>query len=239
MYDAITRTEIAGHGHPRGTSVVRERWYQYLRIAFGLLTLTAIVYQLYIGVTENDTNLGDFLSFFTIESNLLTVVVLLAGAALALQGRETTPGWELFRGAVASYMLTTFIVFAALLSGLPDNLDLTEPWVNFVLHQFMPIVMVLDWAISPPRHQLTIRQALVWMIFPLAYCIYSLIRGPIADWYPYPFLNPDSAGGYGGVIAYSLGIAVLFMGIIWALVTVGNKAREWWGTRSADAQPAT
>lgn len=218
--------------------MVRERWYQYLRIALGALTLTAIVAQLIIGLDKHDTEIGNFLSFFTIEANLLTVVVLLAGAALALQGRETTPGWELFRGAVASYMLTTFIVFAALLSGLPDNLDLTEPWVNVVLHQMMPIVMVLDWLVSPPRHRLTVRRALIWMVFPLAYCIYSLIRGPIVDWYPYPFLNPDSVGGYGGVVAYSIGIAVLFLGIIWALVTAGNRARDWWEMRAETARPA-
>lgn len=219
-------------------SVVRDSRYQLLRIVFGLLTLAAIVTQLWIGVTENDARASNFFSFFTIESNLLTVAVLLAGAALALRGQETSPAWELFRGAVAAYMMTTFIVFAALLSGLPDELDLTEPWVNVVLHQLMPIVIVIDWVISPPRHRLTIRQALVWMLFPLAYCIYSLIRGPIADWYPYPFLNPDSVGGYAGVLAYSVGIAILFMGIIWALVTVGNKARDWWDDRSASLQPA-
>ncbi len=219
--------------------MVRQPWYQYLRVGFGLLTLAAIVAQLWIGVTENDARASNFFSFFTIESNLLTVVVLLAGAWLALRGQETTPGWELFRGAVAAYMTTTFIVFAALLSGLPDNLDLTEPWVNFVLHQLMPIVIVLDWVVSPPRNPLTVRQALVWMLFPLAYSVYSLVRGPIVDWYPYPFLNPDSVGGYGGVLAYSIGIAVLFMGITWCLVTIGNKARDWWAARSVDAQPAT
>ncbi len=215
----------------------RQPWYQYLRVGFGLLTLAAIAAQLWIGVTENDARASNFFSFFTIESNLLTVVVLLAGAWLALRGQETTPGWELLRGAVAAYMTTTFIVFAALLSGLPDNLDLTEPWVNFVLHQLMPIVIVLDWVISPPRNPLTVRRALVWMLFPLAYFVYSLFRGPIVDWYPYPFLNPDSVGGYGGVLAYSIGIAVLFMGIIWFLVTIGNKARDWWAARSVDAQP--
>ncbi len=218
--------------------MAKEPWYQYLRIGLGLLTLAAIAYQLYIGVTENDSKASNFFSFFTIESNLLTVFVLIVGAALALRGQETSPGWELFRGAVAAYMTTTFTVFAALLSGLPDNLDLTEPWVNFVLHQFMPIAIVLDWVISPPRHWLTIRQALVWITFPLVYCVYSLIRGPIVDWYPYPFLNPDSTGGSGGVSAYSLGIGVVFIGIIWALVTAGNKAREWWSDRSTDARSA-
>jgi len=223
----------------KGRDVVREPWYQYLRIGFGLLTLAAIVVQLWVGVTENDSSTSNFFSFFTIESNLLTVVVLLAGAALALRGQETSPGWELFRGAVAAYMTTTFIVFAALLSGLSDELDLTEPWINVVLHQLMPIVLVIDWVASPPRHRLTVRRASVWMILPLAYCIYSLIRGPIVDWYPYPFLNPDETGGYLGVTAYSLGIAVLFLGIVWALVTIGNKAHDWWAARTAPIQPAT
>ncbi len=218
--------------------MVRDSRYQLLRIAFGLLTLAAIVTQLWIGVTERDARVSNFLSFFTIESNLLTVAVLLAGAALAMRGQATSPGWELFRGAVVAYMTTTFIVFAALLSGLPDNLDLTEPWVNFVLHQLMPIVMILDWIVSPPRHRWTVRQALVWMLFPLAYCVYSLIRGPIVEWYPYPFLNPDSAGGYPGVAAYSVGIAVLFVGIVWFVVTIGNMAHDWWATRDPGSQPA-
>ncbi|MBA2467804.1 MAG: Pr6Pr family membrane protein [Chloroflexia bacterium] len=218
--------------------MVRDSRYQLLRIAFGLLTLAAIVTQLWIGVTERDARVSNFLSFFTIESNLLTVAVLLAGAALAMRGQETSPGWELFRGAVVAYMTTTFIVFAALLSGLPDNLDLTEPWVNFVLHQLMPIVMILDWIVSPPRHRWTVRQALVWMLFPLAYGVYSLIRGPIVEWYPYPFLNPDSAGGYPGVAAYSVGIAVLFVGIVWFVVTIGNMAHDWWATRDPGSQPA-
>jgi hypothetical protein len=208
-----------------------------VRIGFGLLTFVAIVAQLVIGIDRHDTRISNFLSFFTIEANLLTVVVLLLGAVLALWGYETSLGWELFRGAVAAYMTTTFIVFAALLSRLPDNLDLTEPWVNFVLHQLMPIVVVLDWVFSPPQHRITIRRALIWSVVPVAYCGYSLIRGPIVDWYPYPFLNPDAAGGYPGVVAYSIGIAVLFIGIVWFVVTIGARASEWWATRAHPASP--
>lgn len=219
--------------------MIREPWYQLLRIAFGLLTLVAIVSQLTIGIGERNANVANFFSFFTIESNLLTVAVLLVGAVLALRGHEASAGWELFRGAVAAYMTTTFIVYAALLSGLPDNLDLTEPWINFVLHQLMPIVIVLDWVISPPQHRFTIRQALVWIVFPLAYVAYSLIRGPIVEWYPYPFLNPDAAGGYPGVIAYSIGIGVLFVGIVWFVVTIGNRAHDWWEHRGRKPALAT
>jgi hypothetical protein len=34
------------------------------------------------------------------------------------------------------------------------------------------------------------------------YCAYSLIRGPIVHWRPYPFLDPDEAGGYLGLFAW-------------------------------------
>lgn len=217
--------------------MAREPWHQFLRIGLGLLTLAAVFIQLWIGVTENDAKASNFFSFFTIQSNLLTVIVLLAGGMIALRRQASSPGWDLFRGAVVAYMTTTGIVYAALLSGLPDNLDLTQPWVNSVLHQVMPIAMVVDWIISPPERRLTVRRALIWMIFPMAYLVYSLIRGPIVDWYPYPFLNPDEVGGYAGVVAYAVGIAALFTGIIWFVVAVGNKARDWRSTRTAPMQP--
>ncbi len=35
----------------------------------------------------------------------------------------------------------------------------------------------------------------MWLIFPVVYVVYSLIRGPVADWYPYPFLDPNLDGG--------------------------------------------
>ena len=38
-----------------------------------------------------------------------------------------------------------------------------------------------------------------WLIFPIVYVVYSLVRGPIADWYPYPFLDPNLDGGAGKV----------------------------------------
>ena len=218
--------------------MTRGPWYQWLRIGFAALGCAAILGQLISSWDLESFQLGNFFSFFTIQSNLLAIVVLLVGAYVGLNGRDADPGWELFHGAVAAYMTTTGLVFAALLSGLPDDLDLTLPWVNVVLHQVMPIVIVLDWLISPPHHRLTVRKALVWMVYPLAYLVYSEIRGPIVNWYPYPFLDPDEVGGPLGVAAYAVGITLLFLGIIWFIVTIGNRAREWWDARPPAQVPA-
>jgi hypothetical protein len=226
-------------GSAEGYTVTGRPWYQWLRISFALLTVAAIVGQLSASWDRDTFSLANFFSFFTIQSNILAALILLVGAWAGFRKLETLPAWELIHGAAVAYMTTTFIVFAALLSGLPDDLDLTEPWVNFVLHQLIPVVILLDWLISPPYHRLTVRRALVWAVYPIAYCAYSLIRGPIVDWYPYPFLNPDEAGGYLGVVAYAIGIAVLFVGIIWFVVTLGNKARDWWSVRSGTPQLAS
>ena len=44
-------------------------------------------------------------------------------------------------------------------------------------------------------------------LFPLAWVAYSLVRGALIDWYPYPFLNPAQQAGYGGVAVYVIAIA--------------------------------
>jgi len=58
-----------------------------------------------------------------------------------------------------------------------------------------------------PRERIPVRTSLVWLAFPLLYLVYSLVRGPIVEWYPYPFLDPRSAG-YGTVAVMSVLIAV-------------------------------
>ena len=69
-------------------------------------------------------------------------------------------------------------------------------WVDVVLHKIFPIVVVLDWILDPPMTRLTFRDALLWLVFPLAWIGLTLVRGAIDGWYPYPFLDPAN-GGYG------------------------------------------
>lgn len=57
----------------------------------------------------------------------------------------------------------------------------------------------------------------------MVYVIYSLIRGPIVDWYPYPFLDPAKAGSYAGIAAYSVGIAIGIFMVIWMTVALANR----------------
>lgn len=104
------------------------------------------------------------------------------------------------------YMTITGITYSLLLSNI--EVDTAVPWINVVLHYTMPTVIVIDWLVDLPGKRISLRDSLIWLAFPLAYLVYSLLRGPFADWYPYPFLDPR-IDGYGHVAIMSLLIAVM------------------------------
>lgn len=113
-------------------------------------------------------------------------------------------GLYYLRGAATIYMTVTGITYSLLLRNVA--VDTAVPWVNLVLHYVIPIVMIVDWLIDLPPFRIRAMSAMVWLIYPIVYLAYSLIRGPLVDWYPYPFLDPRPEG-YIPVIATSIAIA--------------------------------
>ena len=72
-------------------------------------------------------------------------------------------------------------------------------------------------------NEISYRKILVWLIYPIVWLIYTMIRGLIIDWNPYPFLEPSQPGGYLAVTLYSVGIAITFMVFSWLLVIIGSR----------------
>ena len=195
------------------------------RLVFAALNVAAIVAQLvYSSQYSVSFSLVNFFSFFTILSNVFATIVFTMSAFYLAVGRKPSAADDVLRGASVLYMGITGIVYATLLSGI--DVDLTLPWVNLQLHYIMPIVVVLDWLYQPQRSQLTVKKITPWLIFPALYLAYTLVRGPIAGWYPYPFLDPAKAGGYGGVLLYSVGILVLLFAASFVLMKLGNSLKR-------------
>jgi hypothetical protein len=200
---------------------LNRRWLASLyRVGFGLLTASALMAQFFASRVHPAFSAVNYFSYFTNISNILGAIVFLCVGL----GVERTWAVELVRGAATLYLVVTFLVFAVLLSDIP--LGLVLPWVNTVLHQVMPIAVLLDWLFSPPRLRLALRRSLLWLILPIVYLTYSLIRGANVEWYPYPFLDPGKVSGYGGVAAYCAGITVLFLVLTALLTWCGNYLHE-------------
>jgi len=184
------------------------------RVFFALLGFSAIITEVATIVERGRFIPANFFSFFTVESNLLAVVVLLLSALALSRGRENRT-LALLRGANTLNMIIVGVVFSLLLSGLDTELT-AVPWDNIVLHYIMPVVVALDWFACLPRSPVSFRSSLLWLIFPIAYVVYSLTRGYIVGWYPYPFLDP-SQHGYLPVAVTCLVLAVVMVGLAWLL----------------------
>jgi hypothetical protein len=185
-----------------------------VRLFFGFLTVAAIVTQLQTSI-NNNWSIINFFSFFTIESNILAAIILIIVGIGTLKQQKSNPQFAFIRGAATLYMTMTGIIYALLLSGNEVALQTTVPWVNIVLHYLFPVVVLLDWILFPPKFHLPFKKALLWLVFPGAYFVYSLIRGSIVDWYPYPFLNPSN--GWGNLIITCVFIAIGVVGLAWLL----------------------
>lgn len=193
------------------------------RLVFSLLTLAALSAQLVVHV-QSGFNVVNFFSYFTNLSNLFAAVVMLIGAISLIRHREPTATDDLVRGSSVAGMVIVGIVFNILLSH--TDLGSLMPWVNAVTHYVMPIAAVLDWLYQPPKSNIALKQIQYWLIFPLIYLVYTLVRGAIVGWYPYPFLNSANVGGYGGVLLYSLAISVLFFVVSVVLIMLGKWLRR-------------
>jgi hypothetical protein len=192
-------------------------------LAFGLLTIVALVAQYIHRAHPTAFYTVNFFSYFTIESNLFATALLLYGAARGLLGgrRADSPGHDLLRGAAVLYMTITGLVYVLVLSGSKPAV----PWANAVVHYAMPIVIVLDWLFDPPRSRL-VRAALGrWLIFPLVFFAYTLIRGALVNWYPYPFLDAATKG-YARVLANGVGVLLVMIAVGSGALWAGNGLRE-------------
>ena len=198
------------------------------RVLFAGLTVVAIVVQLASLAAKGTLNPVNYFSYFTIDSNLIAIGVLIAAALN--RDRASTPRLDLVRGGAVVYMSITGIVFTLLLSN--TDVDTAIPWVNSVVHELMPLVMLADWLITPPAARLPMRQGLLWLSFPLVWIVYTIIRGAIVNLYPYPFLNPAN-GGYASVAVYCVAILIAMLVVSALVVVLANAAGS--GRRRVDA----
>jgi len=191
------------------------------KIIFGtvvaFLTWFSIVFQFYL----TKGSIANLFSYFTILCNLLVALSL----SFSIFFPKTKTGIYFssisVQTAIALYIFIVALVYNSVLRGLL----LLEGWqilVDNMLHVVIPILYLLYWFLFVPKAYLNWKNGMYWTLFPFLYLIYSLIRGAIVQWYPYPFLNAAKYG-YEQVI-FNVGIMLLvFFSAGAILIVVNNK----------------
>jgi hypothetical protein len=156
--------------------------------------------------------------YFTILSNLL-----IGGTSLLLAVRPDRPS-TVFRtlrldGVLA--IAVTGVVYHLALAGLQE-LTTAGQLSNQLLHTVSPILGVFGWLLFGPHGTLSPR--VVWwsLAYPLLWLAFTLVRGAISGFYPYPFLEAGELG-YPRVALNCVLIAVLFLALAAALLLLDRR----------------
>ncbi len=158
-----------------------------------------------------------FISYFTIQTNLLVAVcyTTLLMAPGTAWGRFFAKQQSL--AAITVYIIIVGLIYNTILRVLWSPVGLQRT-VNELLHSVVPVLCVVYWLVFAGKDQLQWKNVFPWLIYPFIYIIYILVRGSLSGFYPYPFISTDHLG-LNKVLVNSAGIAVVF--IIMSLVLVG------------------
>lgn len=198
-----------------------------LAVQLGLVISGASVLVTTGPVPGPGTRVLRFVSYFTVQSNLL---VLLAAAALALSSAtartwlDSRVGRTLRLDALVGITVTG-VVHWFLLRPLLD-LDGWSFLTDKLLHVAVPLLALAGWLLAGPHGRLTtgtvpqtLGRALVW---PLGWLGYTALHGAVTGWYPYPFLDVG-VHGYRSVAVSCAGVALLFLAVAGALLAADRR----------------
>jgi hypothetical protein len=160
-------------------------------------------------------------SFFTIMTNIGAVLVHVS--LLSPSGYAWFPAFagSRLRAGVAVAISLVFIVYATVLARLwqPQGLFLL---CDVLLHYVTPVLFVLWWLIAGADGSTRWRDISWWMVYPLAYLAYVLLRAPIAGEVPYPFLDVEKNGAASVAVS-----ALATTGLFLVLCVIAVFADHW------------
>jgi hypothetical protein len=179
------------------------------RIA-GIFRLALALLCLY-GVAEPILTSGNStLHFFTVQSNLIVMVVMAWAGIAALRGTRQPPAW--LKGAATLYILITGIVYNLLLRGpgtpAAFSLGIT---IDEIVHIITPVLAFVDFLVFDPHRRFRWTYAALWLLYPIGYVVFTTLRGALfpEQGYPYFFVNVTELG-YGGLVLSVIQFAVGF-----------------------------
>ncbi len=238
-----------------------DRFWPYLRLLAAALVAAAVIAQLERTISNAlvavppatghvPTVVANFLSFFTIQSNIASAVVLVIAAVWGWtrgkRATEESTGIAIALACVTTYMIVTGIVYNTLLRNVELPQGVTVPWSNEVLHVVIPLFMLVDLLLAPRRRALAWSVAWIIVIYPIVWVVYTLVRAPLITapasglpyWYPYPFLDPNLQGGYLPVGLYVVGIAIATVGVGLFVIWVGRRRAANRAAKASEAARA-
>ena len=205
----------------------KRRGLGFFRLALAALEVIALWgnFNYVLGFSSFAT--ANFFSYFTIQTAMITVVVLVVAGLIALLRKVDPPWLAIVRTTVMCYLLVSGIVFAMIVAQASTrSYRVDVPWSDTLLHFVVPALALVAWlydAYLSPRTSPMPWSTLGWVLpFPVVWLVFTLIRGAEVGWYPYFFLDPVLVGGPIGIAFYCLIVLIIFLGVTALLVAISR-----------------
>ncbi|MFJ2486025.1 Pr6Pr family membrane protein [Pseudomonas sp. NPDC087639] len=205
-------------------------WRRRLIILAAMLGWAGLAIQLYLiffaRLSVGASLLGglvSFFSYFTVLTNTLVATVL----TCAVTPRESAARRWFLQPWVSSGVAVSIVVVGVAYSLLLRHLWHPEGWqfiADELLHDVMPLLFLGYWWCCVPKGTLRLWHLPLWLIYPLAYFAYALLRGHVLGAYAYPFIDV-SVLGYPQVFINAGGILVGFVVIGLAVIGLDRWSR--------------
>jgi hypothetical protein len=174
-----------------------QQFKQGYSILIALLTWAAIIIQFFLMMENRNSSVAEttirFFSFFTILTNLLVAIFF---TILIFRFKNSLPGDQKNSGdvtAITVYITCVGLVYQILLRKTwhPQGMQMVT---DELLHSVIPVLVLIYWFLF--ENTLSVPYSLIgrWLLYPLIYLIYVLIRGYFSGFYPYPFINIPALG---------------------------------------------
>jgi len=151
--------------------------------------------------------------YFTILTNLGVACLMLS----EFGGRQLSPRTA---GGMMLSIAVVGILYHLILARLWSPTGLAW-WADQTLHTVVPILSALWWYGFAGK-AVSLRDLPSWLVWPLAYACYALIRGQATGFWPYPFLDADTLGW--SAVAWNVGfLVVTFLGLGVATVVLARR----------------
>lgn len=193
--------------------VLTRYWYAALACVIAIPVIGTLVL-----VVRADRSVGNFFSYFTVQSNLLTLTL---AVLLVINPQRTSDAFQLLRIAALTGITVTGLVYGSLIAPYvhPQGVE----WLyDTLFHYVSPAMAVIGFFVLLPRTRFRPRH--LWFIaWPLCWLGYTLLRAAVSHpnypredgtfaKYPYGFLDVD-LHGWGTVIGFIVAITVLLLAI--------------------------
>lgn len=162
-----------------------------------------------------------FFSFFTILTNTLV-------ACYFTTQLIDFKFFKFLKHPAALTAITSFI----LVVGIVYQLILRFVWeptgwqfvIDELLHTLIPLFVLMYWFLYAKHDSLSLYQLVPWLLYPLVYAIFIIIRGHFSGYYPYPFVDILTIGYSKALINFLIisAFIMILMGLLFLILRFLN-----------------